>query len=381
LATISKVATTEPTATLIPTLGGDWYTDPAIFEREQAAIFATQWVCTARSAELAEAGSFQVFEVGGESLIIARDLDLGIRAFYNVCRHRGSRICLEEAGQVKRTFQCPYHVWSYGLDGRLVGAPNLASMPELESAGRGLLPVSVREWLGYVWVCLASEPPDFEATIVQQVTDRFGDPTMIDRYGLEGLTVGRRIDYEVKANWKLIVENFMECYHCANLHPELVSVLPEFRRGYATQDKVGYGAEFGSDIEGFTYDGRPGFAPLAGLEAAQDRHYYGMTVMPQVVINLAPDHVILHRLFPVAVDRTLVRCDWLFAADVVSGGHDLDASVELFHRVNQQDFRAVEVCQPAMASRVYRDGGVFVPAEHHIGAFNDWVRAQLGDAG
>jgi Rieske 2Fe-2S family protein len=374
------MATIEPT-TLIPTLDGRWYTDPAIFEREQGAIFSAQWVCTARAADLADAGSFQTFEVAGESLIIGRDLEGGVRAFFNVCRHRGSRICLEDAGNVKRTFQCPYHAWSYGLDGRLVGAPNMAAMPDLDSAERGLLSVPVEEWLGYIWVCLAADPPSFQATIVQQVTERFGDSTVIGRYGLDALGVGRRIEYDVKANWKLIVENFMECYHCANLHPELVTVLPEFRRGYATQDKVGYGAEFGAGIQGFTYDGRPGFAPFPGLEADQDRRYYGMTVLPQVVINLAPDHVIFHRLYPLAADRTLVRCDWLFAAEVVGGGHDLDPSVELFHRVNQQDFRAVEGCQPAMSSRAYRNGGVFVPAEHHIGAFNQWVRDQLAGAG
>jgi Rieske 2Fe-2S family protein len=373
------VATTGKMRSLIPTLPGHFYMDPEVFLAEQAKIFSRLWFCTARASELSTPGSFQTFEVGGESLIIVRDGDEQVRAFFNVCRHRGSRICTAEAGQVKRTFQCPYHVWSYGLDGRLVGAPNMAMMPELEEAERGLLPVHVRQWLGYVWVCLAHDPPDFEDSVVSQVTDRFGDTETIERYGLEGLEVGRRIEYDVRGNWKLVVENFMECYHCANLHPELVAVIPEFRRGFPTQHKVGYGAEFGADIKGFTFDGRPGFGALDGLEAEQDRHYYGMTVLPQLVINLVPDHAIIHRIFPVAADRTVVRCDWLFAPDVVHGGHDLAPSIELFHRVNTQDFGAVEGCQPSMGSRAFKEGGVFVPAEHHIAAFNQWVRDRLDE--
>jgi Rieske 2Fe-2S family protein len=371
------VARRELVESLIPTLPGAFYVDPEIFEAEQRDVFSRQWICTVRSIELEEPGSFQTFDVGGESVIVTRDQEGRINAFLNVCRHRGSRICGEPAGSVRRTFQCPYHAWSYTLDGRLAGAPNLTSFSDLDPAEFGLIKVDLREWLGYAWLCLADRLPSFEESVQRQVTERFGDAEAIDRYGLDQLAVGRRIEYDVRANWKLIVENFMECYHCATLHPELVTVLPEFKRGYATQDKVGYGAEFGDGIKGFTFDGREGFEPLSGLAVDQDRRYYGMTVKPQAIINLAPDHAIFHRICPVAVDRTVVRCDWLFAPNVVDSGADLGPSVELFHRVNQQDFRAVEACQPAMGSRAYADGGVFVPAEHHIADFHRWLREQL----
>ena len=369
----------QESTSLLATLPGRYYVDGAVYLAEQERIFAELWICAVRASEIAATGSYQTVDVAGESLIVVRGADREVRAFYNVCRHRGSRLCGEAAGQVKHVFQCPYHVWSYGLDGTLAGAPNWSLMPDLDAADRSLIPVHAREWLGYVWLCLADEPPDFEESVVQQVTERFGDPNTISRYGLDGLATGRRTDYDVRGNWKLIIENFMECYHCANLHPELVAVLPEFRKGFPTQHKVGYGAEFGPDIKGFTFDGRPGFSPLAGLEPEQDRHYYGMTVLPQLVINLAPDHAIIHRVFPIAADRTRVVCDWLFAQDVVEGGFDLDPSIELFHRVNSQDFAAVESCQPAMGSRAFKDGGVFVPAEHHIAAFNQWVRERLGE--
>jgi Rieske 2Fe-2S family protein len=363
---------------LLPTLPGAFYIDEAVFEAEQRAIFSSLWVCTARTSDLAAPGSFQTFDVGGESVIVNRDQDGRLHAFLNVCRHRGSRICADAAGRVRRTFQCPYHAWSYTLEGRLAGAPNMASMPDLDPTEFSLIKVCLREWLGYAWICMAPQPPSFEESVKRQVTERFGEAETIDRYTLDGLAVGRRIEYDVKANWKLIVENFMECYHCSTLHPELVTVLPEFRHGYPTQHKVGYGAAFGDGIKGFTFDGREGFARLAGLSGEQDRRYYGMTVKPQVVINLAPDHAIIHRIFAVAVDRTIVRCDWLFAPEVVASGDDVGPSVELFHRVNQQDFKAVEACQPAMSSRAYADGGVFVPAEHHIADFHMWLREQLG---
>ena len=118
----------------------------------------------------------------------------------------------------------------------------------------------LREWLGYAWVCLADEPPSFEAEVIGAVTGRLGDAEAIEHYGIEELAVGRRMVYDVAANWKLIVENFMECYHCATIHPELTEVLPEFADGLAAQYYVGHGAEFGPEIEGFTVDGSAGFA-------------------------------------------------------------------------------------------------------------------------
>ena len=196
---------------------------------------------------------------------------------------------------------------------------------------------------------------------------------------MANLSLGRRIVYDVKANWKLIIENFMECYHCATIHPELTEVLPEFADGYAAQYYVGHGAEFGADVAGFTIDGSEGFDHIPGVTEDQDRRYYAITVRPQVFVNLVPDHVIIHRMFPMAPDHTIVECDWLYLPGVVESGRDVSKSVELFHRVNQQDFDACERCQPAMSSRVYRDGGVLVPSEHHLGDFHDWLRNKLAD--
>ncbi|GAA3992366.1 aromatic ring-hydroxylating dioxygenase subunit alpha [Streptomyces plumbiresistens] len=366
---------------LIATLPGNYYTDPEIFRQEQEHLFESMWFCAVRSADLAKPGAFRTVQVGRESVLVTRGRKGELRAFLNVCRHRGARLCMEESGEVRRNLQCPYHAWTYDLDGKLIAAPNLIKMPDVDRVEYGLIKVSLREWLGYAWVCLADEPPSFEETVMHAAVERLGDVAAIDHYGTENLALGKRIVYDVKANWKLIVENFMECYHCATIHPELTEVLPEFADGYAAQYYVGHGAEFGEEVKGFTVDGSEGFAKLPSVSEDQDRRYYAITVKPTVFINLVPDHVILHRMFPMAEDRTVVECDWLYAPEVVESGADLSKSVELFHRVNEQDFEACERTQPAMASRAYRRGGVLVPNEHHIGIFHDWLIRRLDKGG
>jgi glycine betaine catabolism A len=363
---------------LISTLPGDHYTSPEIFAAEQERIFESMWFCAARSSDLATPGAYRTVTVGRESVLLTRTRDDAVRAFLNVCRHRGARLCTQESGEVKRAFQCPYHAWTYSLEGKLVAAPNLTRMPDVDRTEYGLATVAVREWLGYVWVCLADDPPSFEEQVVGEVVARLGDAAAIERYGVDGLAVGRRIVYDVRANWKLIVENFMECYHCATIHPELTEVLPEFADGYAAQYFVGHGAEFGADVKGFTVDGSEGVHRIPTVTADQDRRYYAITVKPQVFVNLVPDHVIFHRMYPLAADRTVVECDWLYLPEVVASGTDVSRSVELFDRVNRQDFAACERCQPGMGSRLYAGGGVLVPSEHHIGAFHAFVLDRLG---
>ncbi len=369
--------TTTLPPSLLATLPGHHYSDPEIFRREQVRIFESTWFAAARVEDMPTPGTFRNVQVGAESVLLVRGRDNALCAFLNVCRHRGAKLCVEESGQVKRALQCPYHAWTYGLDGKLVAAPNLTKMTDIDRSEYGLIPVHLKEWLGTAWVCLADEPPSFVDTVMEPVSHRLGDSQAIDAWRLDELTVGRRITYDVKANWKLIVENFMECYHCATIHPELTEVLPEFANGLAAQYYVGHGAEFGPEIRGFTVDGAEGFVKIDGLADDHDRRYYAITVNPQVFINLVPDHVIFHRMYPLAPDRTLVECDWLYSRDVVASGRDVSRSVELFHRVNQQDFDACERCQPAMSSRAYARGGVLVPSEHHIAAFHEWVTAKL----
>ncbi|MFV2117678.1 SRPBCC family protein, partial [Streptomyces sp. Act-28] len=166
--------------------------------------------------------------------------------------------------------------------------------------------------------------------------------------------------------------------HRQRHRPEPTEVLPEFADGYAAQYYVGHGAEFGEGVRGFTVDGSEGLDRVPGVAEEQDRRYCAITVKPQVFVNLVPDHVVFHRMHPVAVDRTVVECDWLYLPHVVESGKDVDRSVELFHRVNQQDFEACERTQPAMSSKAYAGGGALVPSEHHIGTFPTGMSERLG---
>jgi glycine betaine catabolism A len=372
----------EQSAALLPTLSGAYYTSAAVFAAEQQQLFERMWICVVRAGDLPDPGQFKTVQVGRESVLVVRGRDRILRAFLNVCRHRGARLCIKPEGHVRHNLCCPYHSWTYSLDGTLLTAPNIGSLVGADGAGidryrYGLISVSLREWLGYAWVCLNEDPPSFKGEVIGAATHRLGDPGAIDNYQIDTLQVGHRVAYDVAANWKLIVENFMECYHCATIHPELTRLVPEFARGQAAQCSVGRGAEFGAAVAGFTVDGSAGFATLPGISPHQHRRYFAITVKPTVFINLVPDHVIFHRMFPMAPDRTIVECDWLYAADVAPGS-DLSHSVEVFHRVNAQDFAACERTQPAMSSRAYRAGGVLVPTEHHITEFHRWVVSRVG---
>lgn len=357
---------------LMPTLAGSYYTDAEVFSQEQEQIFEQSWFCVLHSSDLAKPGDYRVVDVGREQLIVSRNRKGEVRAFFNVCRHRGMRVCTDGEGS-QRNFQCGYHAWTYDLDGKLIAAPNLTKMPDIDRHEYGLRGVQVRVWLGYIWVCVVDEAPSFEETVLGEVVNRLGEVENLDHYQIDQLKIGKRISYDVQANWKLIIENFMECYHCATIHPELTEVIPEFAEGWAAQTNVGLGAEFGEQIEGFTVDGSAGVATLPLIAPDQDRRYYAITIRPNVFINMVPDHVIIHRMFPISASETRVECDWLFLPQVVDEGIDISKSVELFDRVNLQDFDACEKTQPAMSSRLYREGGALVPAEHHIAAFHDWL--------
>jgi glycine betaine catabolism A len=369
----------EPEPRLVPSLDRSWYTDPAVLDAELERFFARRWMLVARAAELPLPGAYLTANVAGESVIVVRQDDGTVAAMLNVCRHRGAQILLQQRGSCGRTLRCPYHSWSYGLDGSLLGAPNMREVIGNARSMLGLQRVRLREEYGCVWINLDPNAPEFDDDTGAQLRARLNSDETLARWELERLTTGHRIAYQVSANWKLIVENFMECYHCASIHPELVSVVPEFRNGIASQAlPTGHGSPLREDAGGFTVDGREGLPALPGLPEDARRNYYAMTLMPNAFLNLFDDHVVLHRFTPLAVDRTEVVCEWLFDPDVLAAQPEIRPTVELFDRVNRQDFEACERCQLGARSRIYGHDNVLVPAEHHIAAFHDELRAAVG---
>jgi Rieske 2Fe-2S family protein len=276
--------------------------------------------------------------------------------------------------------QCPYHAWSYGLDGRLLGAPNIARDESLDRDNLGLVPVHLAVWQGLTWVSLADDPAPVEAQLEPALIDRFGELEKFNRYGIGDLKVGTSISYEIDANWKLVVENFMECYHCAPVHPELTRLLPQFRFGTSYQGIVGQGTDFADDIEGFTLSGSGSRAMLPGLLPSDDRLYYGFVIWPNLFVNLLPDHVILHTLTPVGPEKSRVVCDWLFAPEEIARAEfDPQDTVDVFDITNRQDWDVCERTQLGMHSRAYDQGGFYVTNEQHIAVFRDLVLNQLGE--
>jgi Rieske 2Fe-2S family protein len=373
----------SPTQTLPPTLRsslpGRYYTDPGQFGRDLEAVFARSWLCVARSEDVTGGGRFLRVTAAGRDLVLVRGRDGVLRGFHNLCRHRGAALCVEKTGRLRRAIRCMYHAWTYDLDGRLVAAPNAHEMPDLPKERFGLHRVLVEEWLGYVWVNLDTGAAPLADQVQPQIRDRMGDLATFDRYDIGALRLGDRIEYDVASNWKSVVENFMECYHCASIHPELTEALPTFASGYGTvSGGVGAGAELAEDVAGFSMSGRAVRPRLPGLLDSDDRLFYGIVLRPNAFVIVVPDHVAFFRMEPLAADRTRVVVDWLFdAAETERDGFDPSDSVRLLDLTNRQDFEACQRCQIGMASPMYQ--GVLVPSEHVVLDFHDYYLKLLGE--
>jgi len=213
------------TDVLTPTLDGVYYTDPGILAAEFERIFEREWYYAGRADEVAAPGRFIRRRVGRETIVLVRGRDQVIRGFLNVCRHRGAQLCLTDRGEAGKTIRCPYHAWTYGLDGQLVAAPDWRALNGVDRGRYRLHQVHVATWEGLIWVSLAGQPGPLDEQLRPQIEARLAGYGTFERYRLGELKVGARAEYDVAANWKLICENFQECYHCRNIHPELVATI------------------------------------------------------------------------------------------------------------------------------------------------------------
>ncbi|TDC80529.1 aromatic ring-hydroxylating dioxygenase subunit alpha [Actinomadura sp. 7K507] len=373
------MGTVTDAPSLVPALPGGYYTDPAVFEAEKRRIFERSWMCVGRADAVPQPGRFLRADVGDESVLVVRGRDGEVRAFRNLCRHRGARLCTDESGTVGNSIRCVYHAWTYGLDGRLIAAPNMRRIPDLVKEDYGLHRLRAEQWQGYVWVSLDPDAPPLAAQVEPQLADRLGGPAVLDRYGIDRLGTATTIVYEVESNWKSIIENFTECYHCPTIHPELTAALPQFRSGYGSISGGGggAGATFAEDVEGFSLSGKAARPRLPGLLAEDDRAFHGIILRPNAFIILVPDHVAFFRLEPQGPGHTRVVVDWLFDREVMAAdGFDPSDAVAILDITNRQDFEACRRCQLGMRSSAYR--GVLVPAEHIIGDFYSYYLDALG---
>ena len=281
--------TSMTTSGVRPTLPGRDYHAPAVFELERERIFFREWIYVARSDEAPEPGDFVTIDVAGESLLLVRGEDGELRGFYNVCRHRGSRLCDPEThGHAKGAIKCPYHAWSYAYDGRLIGTP-LVGKDELDRSSFGLWPVTVEVWQGYVFVNLG-EPRSSLRESLELQTDK---PLQYERWGMDELRTGHRTVTEVAANWKILVENYNECLHCPTVHPELFKVAPTFGKGLVYEEgRDDWGVSIVGGGVGYTATGTTKIPVMPGLDEQTASSMYGATIFPNMFIDLTGTVVI-----------------------------------------------------------------------------------------
>jgi len=335
------------------TMPRERYASPEIFRAEQEKIFAQHWNCVGRAADFRKPGDYQLRTLAGESLIIVRDRGGELHAFFNVCRHRGTQICQEHQGQFSETIQCPYHAWTYALDGRLVGAPHMNEVEGFDKKNFPLHEAAIAEWEGFVFVNLARDPRPF---------DEWFAPLLrrLARYDIASLRVGHRAQYEVQANWKLIFQNYSECLHCPMIHPELSLVLPYTSGANDLIDGPFLGGymEIKAPNESATLSGRACGRLVSDHLAGDDvkRAYY-YTIMPNMMLSIHPDYVNYYLLTPVAVDRTVVTSEWMFSAKN-EGDPKFNPSdaVQFWDVTNRQDWDICERSQRGIESRVYQPG-------------------------
>jgi Rieske 2Fe-2S family protein len=357
-------------------LAGEYFTSDEVFAAERERIFLRSWLLAGHVAELAERGGYVLLETGRESVIVLRDGEGGLRAFHNVCRHRGSRLCLEPRGALGGAIQCPYHAWTYGLDGALRAAPTMADVAGFDKADYPLLPVALAEWQGLVFVNLAAAPEPF-ADALPGLDDRFA------AWRLPELAPVHQAVYEVEANWKLFFHNYSECYHCPTVHPHLNRLTP-YRNSENELDEgpVLGGPMWMKDPEGsMTVGGRRCAPPLPGLSAEERGRVYYYTVFPSAFLSFHPDYVLVHRLRPLAVERTRIVCDWFFHPQAVAApGFDPRPAIEFWDLTNRQDWELCANAQRGIASSAW-EPGPYSELESQLAAFDrQYLRALAPEA-
>jgi Rieske 2Fe-2S family protein len=343
------------------TLHRDFYFSAEIFQREQERIFFREWFCAGREEELTEPGDYLVLDVVGESVLVVRTREGRLAAHYNVCRHRGSRLVLEGCkGRFGSGIRCPYHSWTYTLDGALHTAPFL-DQDDLARADLGLHPVGLECWGGFIFVNLT---PADAARRGYGLLNQLGPvPTRLHRYPLGELRSGRRIVYEVAANWKVLLENYNECYHCGPVHPELCRVVPAFRQRGGSDLDWERGIPHREGAWTFTETGTTNRRPFDGLNDDERTRHKGELVYPNFMISLSADHVTVYTVWPRSPGHTVVVCDFLFhPSEIASGDFDPSDAVDFWDRVNRQDWAICENVQRGMQSRVF-EHGYYAPME------------------
>jgi len=374
---MSPYVSPPPVAGLEPTLPSSWYRSEKVFGLEKERVFFREWLCVGREEELPTPGSNRVLDVLGESVILVRNRENQLRAFYNVCRHRGSRLCRTTGtgvgGIAAGRIVCPYHQWTYDLDGHLLAAPHLTTEPGFDKSAFSLYPIGVETWGGFVFLHLTP-------TAAKPFTEQAGGvPERLRRYPLSELRIGCTIEYQVAANWKVICENYNECYHCAGVHPELCAVVPAFKdRGGSNLDWE-RGIPHRDGAYTFTKSGTTRRRAFPTLNADEQVRHKGELLYPNLFVSLACDHAAVFILRPRSPGRTDITCHFLFEPfELEKPDFDPSDAVEFWDVVNRQDWLICETVQEGISSRVH-ERGYYAPMEDFNLDIRRYVLERIGD--
>jgi len=346
------------------TLAQRYLVSTEVFRQEQEQIFSTQWLLVGHQSQIADAGDYFLVSIPPssdcgrtkESLISTRDKSGAIHGFYNVCRHRGTRLKEDACGHAS-VIQCPYHAWTYGLDGRLIGAPHMDEVRGFEKADYSLRAVNLALWEGFIFINLDEDAMPL-AEWFAPLNGKFS------HWNMSILRPAKRIEYDVRANWKLMFENYSECYHCPGVHPMLAKVSPYD----SAENDLSEGPFLGGFMKinkgaGLTMSGKACALPVGGIkredgeEAEDDGLVFYYSIFPNMLLSLHPEYVMVHQLWPKSSERTLIVCDWFFhPAAFAHKDFKPEDAIEFWDMTNKQDWHVCELSQHGIASRAYEPG-------------------------
>jgi Rieske 2Fe-2S family protein len=371
-----------------PSLPRAAYVDPAYFDRERTDIWHRDWIYVGRLETLEAPGDFLHADVAGERVVVVRTRAGTLAGHIDLCRHRGSRLVLDPpapttcsgapgpAGTFKGVIRCAYHSWTYELDGPVRSAPFLGERDDFPAERFGLHPVAVGTWGGFVFVSL--DPSALDDPAASLAAQLGAVPDRLARYPLGDLRIAHRIVYDVAANWKVVAENYNECYHCAGVHPELCRIVPAFRA------RSGSGLDWDAGVpqaEGtwtFTFSGTSDRRPFPGLSDEEQVRHKGELLYPNFMLSLSADHVAAFMLLPTGPDRTTIVVDWLFHPDEIARpAFDPSDAVDFWDLVNRQDWVVCEAVQSGMGSSRFTVG-YYAPMEDMSLDIRRYLESRLG---
>lgn len=357
------------------TLPRKYFASDDIFQEEVAKIFRREWFAVGRVEQIAKKGQYFLVPFEQDNIIVLRDRDGEVQAFHNVCRHRGTRLCSAESGQLKNTIQCPYHAWTYALNGQLIGAPSMNTVPGFNKADFPLHSVPVHVWAGMIFINLSQNPASFDTMLGADRLEFFAP------WPLDDLQAVKTSVYDVKANWKIIFQNYSECYHCPIIHAEYNS-LSHYQSGetlFAEGTILGGTMIIDEEGGGIAMDGKMVAPPFAGIvgQRRQEVHFY--TIFPNMMITLAPDHVVQYRLEPLAKDHTIIHCSYLWHREQIAQEDFNPAStIEVWDITNRQDWPLTEETQLGVQSSAYGPSPYYDVQEAGLHYIDQMLLQKLG---